>query len=297
MTEAPKGFWGRLAAILEMIKFAHTLFALPFALLAMMVAARDFEHPGFPGWRVLVLILFCMVTARNAAMAYNRLADRELDAANPRTAGRALPAGMLTPSWVGFFVLINSLLFITFAALLNPLAGWLSPVALFVVLLYSHTKRFTPGSHFVLGLSLAIAPIGAWIAVHGAFGGAPWFLALAVLFWVAGFDIIYSCQDTAFDKQSGLYSLSVTLGEHVALRYSARLHLLMVLSMLVFAILHHMGWIFYGGLALSAWLLIHEHRLVRGGDLNRIDLAFFRVNSVVGVVIFLAGALDVLLAG
>ncbi len=293
MTEVARGLWARLSTILEMIKFAHTLFALPFALLAMMVAARNFEYPGFPGWRVTALVLFCMVTARNAAMAYNRLADRDIDAANPRTASRALPAGILKPSWVGFFVFINSLLFITFAAMLNPLAGWLSPLALFVVLLYSHTKRFTPGSHFVLGLSLAIAPVGAWIAVHGSFAGAPWFLALAVLLWVAGFDIIYSCQDTEFDKQTGLYSLSVTLGEHVALRYAARLHLLMVLAMVIFALTHHMGWIFYLGLALAAWLLIHEHRLVRGGDLSRIDMAFFRVNSVVGLVIFLAGALDV----
>ena len=294
MTEPRQGFWGRLSTLLEMIKFAHTLFALPFALLAMMVAAREFDQPGFPGWRALILILFCMVTARNAAMAYNRLADRDVDAANPRTSTRAIPAGMLAPSWVGFFVLINALLFITFASLLNPLAGWLSPIALFVVLVYSHTKRVTPGSHFVLGLALAIAPIGAWIAVLGGFAGAPWFLALAVMLWVAGFDIIYSCQDTEFDKQSGLYSLSVVLGEYVALRYAARLHLLMVVAMVVFALTHHMGWIFYFGLALASWLLIHEHRLVRGGDLSRIDLAFFRVNSVVGVVIFLAGALDVI---
>jgi len=290
------GFWGRLAAVLEMIKYAHTLFALPFALLAMMVAARDFEHPGFPGWRVLVLILFCMATARNAAMAYNRLAARALDAANPRTAGRALPAGLVTPGWAGLFVFINALLFITFAAMLNPLAGWLSPVALFVVMFYSHAKRFTPGSHFVLGLSLAIAPIGAWIAVRGGMDGAPWFLALAVLLWVAGFDIIYSCQDTEQDKQSGLYSLSVVLGEHVALRYAARLHLLMALALLAFAWTHQMGWIFHLGLALAAWLLVHEHRLVRGADLAHIDMAFFRVNSVVGLVLFAAGALDVVLS-
>jgi len=279
-----------------MIKFAHTLFALPFALLSMMVAARTFTTHGFPGWRVLILVIFCMVTARNAAMAYNRLADRDSDAANPRTAGRALPSGLLKPGWVGMFVFVNALLFITFAAMLNPLAGWLSPLALAVVLLYSHMKRFTPSSHFVLGLSLAIAPIGAWIAVYGSFAGAPWFLALAVMLWVAGFDIIYSCQDTEFDRQNGLYSLSVTLGEHVALRYAARLHLLMVLSMILFALTHHMGWIFYLGLALASWLLVHEHRLVRGGDLTHINLAFFRVNSVVGMVIFLAGALDVISA-
>jgi len=295
MIGTPRGFWGRLAAVLEMIKFARTLFALPFTLLSMMLAAREFEHPGFPGWRVLALILFCMVTAHNAAMAYNRLADRRLDAVTPRFAGRARPAGLLAPDWAVFFVFINALLFITFAAMLSPLAGWLSPIALFVVMLYSHTKRFTPSSHFVLGLSLAIAPIGAWIAVLGSFAGAPWFLALAVLLWVAGFDILYSCQDTACARQSGLYSLSVALGEHVALRYAARLHLLMALALLAFALTHPMGWIFYLGLALAFSLLVHEHRLVRGGELSRIDLAFFRVNSLMGLVIFLAGALDVIL--
>lgn len=288
-------FLRKLSLVLEMIKFAHTLFALPFALLAMMLASRNSTPPGFPGWRILFLVLLCMVAARSAAMAYNRLADRDLDAQNPRTAMRAIPAGLLTPSWVGGFVLASALLFVVAAFALNPLAGWLSPMALFIVLFYSHTKRFFPGSHFVLGLSLAIAPIGAWIAVQGEFGGAPWWLSLAVLLWVAGFDIIYACQDTDFDKKAGLRSLSETLGDYQALRIAGQLHFLMLLALLLFGIRHHMGLPFYLALALSAILLAKEHHLVRGGDLSHIDLAFFRLNSLVGLVLFAGGAVDIIL--
>lgn len=295
MTKPHRGPAHRLAALLEMIRFAHTLFALPFVLLAMMMASRDFATPCFPGWRSLLLILACVLTARNTAMAYNRLADRRTDALNPRTRDRALAAGRLSPVLAWTFVLVNAALFVACAFMLNSLAGWLSPVALFVVLFYSHSKRITHGSHFFLGLALAIAPIGAWIAVSGGLSGAPWMLALALMFWVAGFDIIYSVRDTEFDKMAGLYSFSVLLGDHVALRYAARLHFLMAAALLAFALIQGMGWIFYLGLLLTAWLLLWGHRIVRADDLDHLDRVFFRMNSLIGITLFVSGALDLLL--
>ncbi|MBN2171788.1 MAG: UbiA family prenyltransferase [Candidatus Krumholzibacteriota bacterium] len=279
-----------------MIQFPHTLFALPFALLAAMIAAREAPTPGFPGWRILLLILACMVTARSAAMAYNRLMDRRDDAANPRTAGRALPAGRLTPRWVALFTAANGLLFLLFAALLNPLASRLAPLALAWILAYSHAKRLCAGSHFILGASLAIAPVGAWVAVRGTLAGAPWLLALAVVLWVAGFDTVYALQDLDFDRRRGLRSLAVALGPAAALRAAALCHLLMVLALVAFAWRRSLGVPFGAGLVLASLLLIWEHRVLRGGDLRRIDLAFFRLNSAAGVVIFLAGGLDIVLS-
>ena len=291
--DTERGFFGTLKAALEMIKFAHTLFALPFALLATMLAARAFPLPGFPGWRTLTLILACMVGARSAAMAYNRLADRRIDAANPRTADREIPSGELSVTWVGLFTAVSAAIFLLCAYLLNPLAGWLALPTLAWILLYSHSKRWFDGSHFVLGLSLAIAPIGAWVAVLGTLAGAPWFLALAVILWVGGFDIIYACQDIDFDRGAGLRSLSARLGASGALTSAALCHAAAVAALIFFALRHGFGPVFYAGLALASLLLIWEHRVVRGGDLSRIDLAFFRINSAVGMVIFLAGALDI----
>jgi 4-hydroxybenzoate polyprenyltransferase len=276
-----------------MIKFVHTLFALPFALLATMLAARAYPLPGFPGWRPLLLILACMVTARSAAMAFNRLADRDIDAANPRTAGRELPTGRLSPAWVRLFTMVSATLFVICAFLLNPLAGGLSGPVLLVILAYSHSKRFFAGSHFMLGLSLAFAPIGAWVAVLGTLAGAPWFLATAVILWVAGFDIIYSCQDIDFDRKTGLRSLSARFGAGRALTLAALCHLGALATLVLFDLRHGFGLVFHAGLLLASLLLYWEHRIVRGGDLRRIDLAFFKINSAVGMVIFLAGALDI----
>lgn len=292
----PRGFLGRLALVLDMIQFPHTLFALPFALLATMLAARGAPVPGFPGWRALLLILGCMVTARSAAMAYNRLADRRDDADNPRTADRALPAGLLTPRWVALFTAVNGLLFLLLAALLNPLTGILAPLALAWILAYSHAKRLFTGSHFILGASLAIAPVGAWVAVRGTLAGAPWLLALAVVLWVGGFDTVYALQDLDFDRRRGLRSLAVALGPAAALRVAALCHLLMILVLATFAWRRSLGLPFGGGLVLASLLLVWEHRVLRGGDLERIDLAFFRLNSAAGVVIFLAGGLDIVLS-
>jgi len=287
--------WRRLESLLEMIRTTRTLFALPFVLLSMMLAARDFATPGWPGWRTSLLVLAAVLAGRNAARAYNHLADRRFDAQNPRKRDRALPAGRISPAAAWVFVILNAALFVALSFLLNPLAGWLSPAALFVILFYSHSKRFTPGAHFVLGAALAIAPMGAYVAVSGGLSGAPWTLAAALMLWVAGFDIIYSVRDTEYDKMAGLYSFSVVLGDYVALRYAARLHFLMVLALLGFALVRGMGWIFYLGLALCAWLLVREHRIVRGADLDHVDRGFFRLNSLIGITLFLSGALDLLL--
>ena len=293
--DTPRGFSGRLRAVLDMIAFHHTLFALPFALLGMMLAARDNSPAGWPGWRTLLLVLGCMVTARSAAMAYNRIADQDIDAANPRTAARHLPAGLLTRAWVYGFVFVNACLFIFFAVLLGPVPGRLSPAALAWILGYSHAKRFTAASHFWLGLSLAIAPVGAWVAVTGHLDAAPWLLALAVLFWVGGFDIIYSLQDLDYDRRRGLHSLAARLGPRGALGLAAACHVAMIVSLAVFGELRDLGLPFRLGLALASLLLIWEHRVVRGGELGRIDLAFFRLNSWVGVLVFVAGALGIVL--
>jgi len=296
LASAPRGFLGRLRAVLAMIAFPHTLFALPFALFGTMLAAREASPPGWPGGRTLLLILGCMVTARSAAMAYNRLVDHRLDAANPRTAGRHLPAGLLGRAWVGGFVIANAALFMGLATLLGPLAGRLSPLALAWTLGYSHAKRFTAASHFWLGLSLAIAPIGAWIAVRGTLASAPWLLAAAVLLWVAGFDLIYALQDAAFDRARGLHSLPVRLGAAGTLRLAALCHGGMLIALALLGVQQGLGLPFRAGLLLAAILLIWEHRVVRGGDLARIDLAFFRINSWVGVLIFLTGGLAILLS-
>ena len=209
---------------LEMIKFSHTLFALPFALLAAVLAAR-----GLPDASTTVKILLAMVGARSAAMAYNRLADRELDAANPRTASRALPAGALSPGFVWIFLIASAVLFLAAAASLNRLTLALAPVALALLFLYSYTKRFTWASHFVLGLCLAMAPVGAWIAVTGAFAVAPVLLGLAVLLWTAGFDVIYALQDEEHDRREGLFSIPARWGAAAALKISAAVHAAMLL--------------------------------------------------------------------
>jgi len=292
---APRGFCGRLRAVLAMIAFPHTLFALPFALFGTMLAAREASPPGWPGWRALALILGCMVTARSAAMAYNRLVDQRLDAENPRTAGRHLPAGLVSRAWVGGFVVVNATLFLGLASWLGPLPGKLAPLALAWILGYSHAKRFTVASHFWLGLSRAIAPIGAWVALRGSLVDAPWLLAAAVLLWVAGFDLIYALQDAAFDRARGLHSLAARLGACGSLRLAALCHLGMLVALALLGFQQGLGLPYRVGLALAALLLVWEHRVVRGGDLTRIDLAFFRSNSWVGVAVFAAGGLAILL--
>lgn len=266
---------------LGLVKFEHTLFALPFALMSLLIATG-----GRPPLGVLLWVLVAMVGARSAAMAFNRLADRHIDAHNPRTADRHLPAGLVSVGGVTLFIVLASALLVLAAWRLNPLCFALSPVALFVVLLYSLTKRFTSWSHLFLGLGLGVAPVGAWLAATGAFAPTPLLLCLAVLLWVGGFDAIYGCQDADFDRRAGLNSLAVRYGVDGALRIARALHVGATTALAAaFATAPGLGALSLAGVAAMAVLLVWEHRIVQGGDLSRIDVAFFQINSWIGVVL------------
>lgn len=279
----------RLSLTAELVAFPHTVFALPFAFMGMLLGAR-----GWPGPREILWIIAAMVGARTAAMSFNRIADRRFDADNPRTRLRPLPSGRLGMTWAFTVLVGSSLLFLVAAWELNPLCLALSPLALFIVLGYSLTKRFTWLTHLLLGLSLAIAPVGAWIAVRGPLSPVPALLALAVLCWTAGFDIIYSCQDVGFDRERGLSSMPARFGIARALTISSVLHLIMVAAMVAMAAAAGLGPIFFGGLLLAAAALFYEHRIVRPDDLSRVNLAFFTLNGWISVIIFIATALDLL---
>jgi 4-hydroxybenzoate polyprenyltransferase len=272
-----------------MIKFSHTLFALPFAVYSAFLAAG-----GWPAPATLAGILLAMVGARSAAMAHNRLADLRIDAANPRTASRALPSGALSVGFVRAFLVAAVVLFVASAASLNRLAFLLSPAALALILVYSYTKRFTALSHLVLGLCLALAPVGAWIAVRGSVERLPILLGLAVLFWTAGFDVIYSLQDEDFDRQAGLRSIPARFGAARALVVSALLHVAMVVLLAAVWRLSGGGAIFFGGIAATLAALVYQHAIVRPGDLSRVDAAFFTANGFVSVTLCLTGIAQVL---
>ena len=269
----------RAAVYARMIKLSHSVFALPFALASAILASAG---PGLAP-RTLFWIVVAMVGARSAAMGFNRLADQAIDARNPRTAGRELPKGLLSRAEVWAFVVFSAALLVLAAAMLNPLCLMLSPIALVIVLGYSFTKRFTALSHVVLGLALAIAPVGAWVAVRGELGLPPVVLGLAVLFWVAGFDTIYACQDAGFDKESGLHSLPARLGVRRALVLARLFHVFAVVLLLALPALVPLHPLYIGGVALVAVLLGYEHSLVRHDDLSRIDAAFFTVNGWISV--------------
>jgi 4-hydroxybenzoate polyprenyltransferase len=282
-----------LRKLLEMTRFSHTLFALPFALLSATLAWHS-KAEGFQ-WLELLGIVLCMVFARSAAMAFNRLADRRIDAANPRTANRHLPTGKLSVGIVAAFTLICSVGFVASTLVFlaaepsNPWPLWLAVPVLLFVCAYSLTKRFTALSHFWLGASLLLAPLAAWIAVRGMSDlGTPVLLGLAVLFWVAGFDIIYACQDVDFDRQHGLSSVPARLGVSYSLRLAAACHFLMVglLVALFWVARPSLGIVYLVGIALVAGLLVYEHRLVRPDDLTRVNRAFFQVNAVISVGLF-----------
>jgi 4-hydroxybenzoate polyprenyltransferase len=281
----------RLVTVLEMIKYEHTLFALPFAFLGMVLAAE-----GWPAWRTVGWIVVAMVGARSAAMGFNRLADRDIDAENPRTADRALPAGKVSPGFVAAFVAVSAAVLVVAAWRLNPLALKLSPVALLVTLGYSYTKRFTALSHLVLGLALAGAPMGAWIAVRGDLAPTPFVLAGAVLCWVAGFDVLYALQDREFDRGRGLRSIPAALGEVGALGVSGLLHLAMLGLLVALAVVYPpgLGAAYWVGVAGCGLLLGYQHAIVRPGDLSRLNAAFFQANGVLAVWLFAATAWDVL---
>jgi 4-hydroxybenzoate polyprenyltransferase len=274
-------FFRSIATTLEMIKWEHSIFALPFALCGAMLAAG-----GLPPWSKLFWIVVCMVSARSAGMAFNRWADAGIDAANPRTASRAIPAGQLSRSFVGLFTLVMAVVFLAAAAQLNRATLLLSPVALAVVLLYSYTKRFTRWSHLVLGLALGIAPAAAWIAIRGSLDARIVVLTAAVLFWVGGFDTLYACQDVEHDRQVGLNSIPEKWGVRAAFWIARTMHLLM-LGLLVWLVklfaLNSIAWV---GVAAVGLLLLYEHLIVSPKDLRRLNAAFFTMNGIISMVFF-----------
>jgi 4-hydroxybenzoate polyprenyltransferase len=283
-------FFRNLKITLEMIKWEHSIFALPFALCGAMLAAG-----GLPAWRQLAWIVVAMVSARSAAMAFNRLADASIDAANPRTATRALPVGELTPAFVSTFVLVACGIFVLAASQLNRLALMLSPVALAVILLYSYAKRFTRWSHLFLGFALGIAPAAAWIAIRGSLDPRILLLTAAVTFWVGGFDVIYSCQDHDYDCSQDLHSLPRYLGIRNALVVARLFHIVMLGLLVALVVVFGLGKFAAVGVIAVAALLLYEHMLVRHDDLSKLNAAFFTMNGVISVIFLLFVASDLLL--
>ena len=281
----------KLRVVLEMIKIEHTLFALPFAFLGALLAAN-----GMPTGKQLLWIIVAMVGARSAAMAFNRIVDREYDAKNPRTKARAIPAGLLTVPFVIGFTVAASALFILAAAMLNPLALYLSPVALLLVFFYSLTKRFTAWSHAWLGLALSISPIGAWVAVRGSLlEWTPFLVGAAVLCWLIGFDIIYALQDVGFDKEVGLNSVPAKYGAYKALIIGRFAHAAMIVFLALAGVAAHLGVWYFLGVGLAAALIAFEHTIIRPDDLKRLNIAFFNVNIAVSLGLLAFTALDVFL--
>jgi 4-hydroxybenzoate polyprenyltransferase len=263
----------------RMIRFSHSVFALPFALAAAALAGGS----GVT-LRQVALIVVAMVGARSAAMGFNRLADHQIDARNPRTSGRELPSGRLARLHVWSFVALSAAAFVAAAFALNPLCGVLSPLALAIVCGYSYTKRFTSLSHLVLGLALAIAPVGAWLAIRGSFAVVPFLIGFGVLFWVAGFDVIYSCQDADFDRGAGLRSLPARFGIAMALAMARGLHVFAVAALVSVYWFHPLHPAYLIGIALVALLLVYEHGLVSAADLSRVNAAFFTVNGWISIL-------------
>jgi 4-hydroxybenzoate polyprenyltransferase len=268
---------------LEMIKIEHTLFALPFAFLGAVLAAN-----GIPAVSQIFWITLAMVGARSTAMAFNRIADREIDARNPRTKNRAIPAGHLLVGFVWVFTLISAGIFLFAAAMLNRMTLLLSPVALASVILYSYTKRWTAAAHLVLGWCLSIAPAAAWIAVRGSLDSPiPWLLSLVVLLWTAGFDVLYACQDFEFDRATGLRSIPARMGIAQALWFSRMLHAQAFAALIALYFVSHLGALALVGVLTTGALLVYQHRLVKPTDLSRLNAAFFTTNAFVSVILFI----------
>ncbi len=309
---------GTVKSYLSLIKFSHTIFAMPFALIgfflgilkykgaikgfaltnegcipwydyrissdSMITRLKTSDSPYLTSGFYLLLVILCMVFARSAAMAFNRYLDRQYDARNPRTAIREIPSGIITPQNALLFIIVNCLLFITCTFFINKLCFYLSPVALAVVLGYSYTKRFTPLCHLILGLGLSLAPIGAYLAVTGQFAFLPILFSLAVICWVSGFDIIYALQDEEFDKSQQLYSIPAWLGKAKALRVSEILHLLSAAAIIYAGVYGHFGWLYWIGTAVFAGMLVYQHSIVKPHDLKRVNLAFMTANGIASVV-------------
>ncbi len=279
-----------IGVTLEMIKWEHSIFALPFALTGAMLAAQHWPPAAKLAW-----IVVCMIAARSAAMAFNRWADADLDAANPRTRMRAIPAGLLTRRFAAGFTVAMSVIFLVGAWRLNRLTLILAPVVLAVLFLYSYTKRFTRWSHLFLGLALGIAPSGAWIAIRGSLDPRIVVLTAAVLFWVAGFDVLYACQDEAHDRSAGLLSIPAALGPEAAFWIARAMHLIMLGLLVWLVVLFHLGPIAVVGIAAVAALLLWEHLIVSPRDLTRLNAAFFTMNGVIAVIFFVFVAADLLM--
>ena len=280
----------KLKIIFDMIKFEHTIFALPFAIMSAFIASDGLPPLDRCGW-----ILAAMVGARSCAMAFNRLVDAKIDGTNPRTAMRAIPAGLITTGSVWIFTVVSAALLVFSAYKLNPLAFALSPLALGITMGYSYAKRFTSLSHFWLGLSLSIAPIGAWIAVEGRFAWTPMLLGLSVLLWTAGFDIIYACQDFEFDRRTRLHSIPARFGIRRALWLSAVLHLITVSILVGLAVLPSLGALYLIGVGVVALILVYEHAIVTPNNLSRVNLAFFTLNGMVSLVLSVLSVADLLI--
>ncbi len=268
---------------LDAIKFEHTVFALPFAYVAMVLAAD-----GWPGWHAVIWVTLAMAGARTLAMSVNRLADRFIDAANPRTAGRHLPAGLLAPWQVAVAALAAGALLLISAWMLNPLCLALAPLAVLFLVGYSYTKRFTWLSHWILGFTDGIAAAGGWIAVRAAFAPPVYVLWFALTVWIAGFDLIYACQDVEFDRRHRLHSVPARFGIPAALTIARACHVLTIAAFGLLGVMMGLGWLYWLGVAVVAGLLIYEHSLVSPSDLSRLDVAFFNVNGYIAVILFLA---------
>ena len=279
-----------LRATFEMIKWEHSIFALPFALMGAVLAAG-----GWPPLRTLGWIVVCMVTARSAAMAFNRFVDAKFDAQNPRTASRAIPAGQLSSRFVFWFTIVSSLAFLLSALMLNPLTAELGPPALAIVLIYSYMKRVTRWSHLMLGLALGIAPAAAWIAVTGSIKPRVFLLTAIVMLWVGGFDVLYACQDIDYDRGAGLFSVPAAFGLVGAFRIARAMHICMVVLLFVMVRVFGLGRIAIAGIVVVALLLLYEHSIVSPKDLRRMNAAFFTLNGVISVLLFVFVAADVIL--
>ena len=290
-------FWKRLRLTLEMIKFEHSVFALPFALTGALLAFRESRFDAHEFVFKLLWIAAAMVSARSAAMAFNRLLDADIDARNPRTRMRHLPAGILSARFTWGFVIVSAVVFLIASRALNPLCFKLAPVALAVVFFYSFTKRFTTFSHLILGFALGIAPAAAWIAVRGSLDARILWLTAAVMFWTAGFDIIYSCQDYEFDLREGLFSLPRRFGMAGALWIARLFHVAMIACLVLLSAAFGLGVLSWAGIAAIVLLLLYEDRLVKADDLSRVDAAFFTVNGYVSVLFFVFWAADIYFFG
>jgi 4-hydroxybenzoate polyprenyltransferase len=288
MELAMMGLFAKMRTTLEMIKWEHSIFALPFALTAVLLASH-----GLPAWRTLGWIVVAMITARSAAMAFNRWADADLDAANPRTRSRAIPAGLLSRKFVLGFTIFMVLGFLVAAAELNRLTLYLAPIVLIVLLGYSYMKRLTRWSHLVLGLALGLAPSAAWIAVRGSLDPRILVLTAAVMLWVGGFDVLYACQDFEHDRQVGLHSLPQSIGIPGAFRIARLMHLAMLALLIAFGYLFHFGIPGWLGIIAAALLLAYEHAIVSPNDMRRLNAAFFTMNGVIATVFLIFVAADI----